>query len=599
MDLNELNSIDINNPEQVKRVQEHLKKQGYYAKKIDGIWGEGMAAARKQFSKDQAEKEAREAKEADAKAKREEEAKDRQAIRDREAAEAKSKRDKEEADAKAIRDAKAAEDQRVKDVETGKILAGSTVAGLGLGLAGGKLADHMGNAAIVNEMQARDAQLKPLAASSRAINPAAPNALLMHRDIASVADAQGLTRKPIPWGTGLTGAALGGFGAYSTFGRAPEAKSDIEAAIWKGSGYGEMSAAAKMMADSVRRYKNPGYAYSSDDLNAIEGSRRIAKSGKPTAIAPPGDTPPYTPPAAPPPPPAGGGQQPQQPQGPIRHSQRFREAVEITGSKPGKSKASNYEALRKGITDQNLPDVAERLNLPRSADKSTVLQRAREMLKTPGKASIIWPFVAAGSAYLGSSSPSEAGNGEPRAPNADPATTAGIAGATAYGLNRLLNAVPTAGGPLAANAVMTFDPLEGGSEEDTRHNIMTARGDLNALLPSVGRAIGVTPQEQQSYEMAQVPTPSPARVQRQADTRQDAEYMRRYLADEPVNMPASAPGWEERAAADPFDAELAELAELLGQLEGQAEPQRRSAPVVMPSPTMVSPALQNRLLSAM
>lgn len=304
--------------------------------------------------------------------------------------------------------------------------------------------------------------------------------------------------------------------------------------------------------------------------------------------------------------PAPSSQPAEQKSDPVRHSQRFKEAVEATGGKPGKSKSANYAALRKGITDANLPDVAERLNLPRTADRSTVLQRAREMMKTSGKSSLLFPLVAAGTAYMASSNPSEASTGGEAQGNVNALASAGAAGGLTYGTNKLLQALPSSTGTLAGGMTgplmpMTFDPFEGGSEEDTRHNIMAARGDLNALLPSAGRAIGVTPQEQSAYEMAQVPTPGPSRIQRQADTRQDAEYMRRYLDDEPVNMPVNVPGWQDRAATapDPFDADLAELASLLAELEGPAEPQRRSAPVVMPNPVMVSPALQNRLLSTM
>lgn len=345
---------------------------------------------------------------------------------------------------------------------------------------------------------------------------------------------------------------------------------------------------ARIRSDAM----GPGPGGSPAPLAGSRGQQNKLLQSVPTtpASSPPA---PASPPALPPPantPPAAQ----------VRHSDRLRQAATATGAKPGRSKSANVDAIRRNLSAQNLPQVAEALNLPNTADRRAVLQRLREISNIGGKMAL--PLAVAAAAYTASGSPSEAStDGGIQSPStSDRLAAAGVAGGAAYGVNRLLSAAPTAGGPMAATSVMAFDPLEGGSYEDTQHNIMSARGDLNALLPAAGRAIGVTPQEQSAYEMAQVPTPGPARVQRQADTRQDAEYMRRYLADEPTNMPAASPGWENRAAAapDPFDAELADLARLLSELEGPEEPQRRAAPVVMPSPAMVSPALQNRLLAA-
>lgn len=277
-------------------------------------------------------------------------------------------------------------------------------------------------------------------------------------------------------------------------------------------------------------------------------------------------------------------------------------APEASNPQPGSKAYYIQEAKRLGVKGATRKTKADLVQAVNDANAGNATKRVRGPKKLPAVAG---PVAAAGLAYAATPSDANASTGDASTTGQDRAlTNAGVAGGLTYGTNRLLNALPSGTGTLAGGMTgplmpMTFDPFEGASEEDTRHNIMSARGDLNALLPSAGRVIGVTPREQSAYEMAQVPPPSPTRVQRQADTRQDAEYMRRYLADEPVNMPASAPGWEDRAAAapDPFDADLAELADLLTQLEGPAEPQRRSAPVVMPNPVMVSPALQNRLLA--
>jgi hypothetical protein len=228
---------------------------------------------------------------------------------------------------------------------------------------------------------------------------------------------------------------------------------------------------------------------------------------------------------------------------------------------------------------------------------------ASKALKALGP--VAGPAVAATVAYNAATSDAQARGESPTDASTvgEGLAAGGIAGGAAYGANRLLSAAPVVAGPLAATSVMGFDPLEGASYEDTAQNISAARGDVNAAMPWVGRnVLGVTPEEQSAYEMAQVPPPSPARVQRGNQGRQDAEYMRRYLADEPVNMPAGADaGWQDRAASaqpDDFDAQLAELQQIMAELEGPAEsPQQARRPVVMPPPSMVSPALQNRLLA--
>lgn len=277
-------------------------------------------------------------------------------------------------------------------------------------------------------------------------------------------------------------------------------------------------------------------------------------------------------------------------------------APENTGPQPGSKAYYVQEAKRLGVKGATRKSKADLVQAVNEANAGNATKRVRGPRKLPAFAG---PVGAATVAYMATPEDAYASTGDASLTGQDRAiTNAAAAGGLTYGTNKLLQALPSGTGTLAGGMTgplmpMTFDPFEGGSEEDTRHNIMAARGDLNALLPSAGRAIGVTPQEQSAYEMAQVPTPSSSRVQRQADTRQDAEYMRRYLDDEPVNMPVSVPGWQDRAATapDPFDADLAELASLLAELEGPAEPQRRSAPVVMPNPVMVSPALQNRLLA--
>jgi hypothetical protein len=279
----------------------------------------------------------------------------------------------------------------------------------------------------------------------------------------------------------------------------------------------------------------------------------------------------------------------------------------LPAPQPGSKAYYAQEAKRlgiKGVTRKTKEQLVQAVN---DANAGNATKRVRGPKKLPAVAG---PMAAAGLAYMATPGDANASvdgstTGQDRA-----LTNAAAAGGLTYGTNRLLNALPAgtgavAGGMMGPLMPITFDPLEGASYEDTAQNISAARGDVNAAMPWVGRnVLGVTPEEQNAYEMAQVPTPSPARVQRGNQGRQDAEYMRRYLADEPVNMPTGAEaGWQDRAASaqpapDDFDAQLAELQQIMAELEGPAEaPQQARRPMVMPSPSMVSPALQNRLLA--
>src|SRR4030067_862419 len=164
--------------------------------------------------------------------------------------------------------------------QTAMVTAASTGGGLAAGVTGGYLADKYVTPRYRGEMGARAAQIRELAGTARGINPASPGARAAYGDVVSAAERGNLLRRPIPWGTGLMAGGLAGMGAYSTFGRAPEARSDIERALWTGTGDGELGAATKWAAGSVNRYRNPGVAYPATDVAAIEGARRIAAGGE-------------------------------------------------------------------------------------------------------------------------------------------------------------------------------------------------------------------------------------------------------------------------------------------------------------------------------
>lgn len=189
------------------------------------------------------------------------------------------------------------------------------------------------------------------------------------------------------------------------------------------------------------------------------------------------------------------------PEGPLRHSVRLANAATAAGAKPGKSKGSTYTAIAKGLDDSNIADVARALDLPETVGKAGILQRARELARTGGKSAILAPLAAAGAAY-GMTDTAEAADGSS---GGSPATAAAIAGGTALGVNRLLQAIPRGGGamfgeamaPTAVEAMTDYSP----DEMATAANWQMRNMPEWTMSPSV----------KQTYQMAQVPEASPYR----------------------------------------------------------------------------------------
>jgi hypothetical protein len=102
--------------------------------------------------------------------------------------------------------------------------------------------------------------------------------------------------------------------------------------------------------------------------------------------------------------------------------------------------------MKKALTAENLPDVAEALNMPRDATRASVLQRARELKGMGGKSGLFLPFAAGSIAYGLSSRESRAGDGADAGPSTgDKLTAAGAAAGTAYGASKVANALPFVG----------------------------------------------------------------------------------------------------------------------------------------------------------
>jgi peptidoglycan hydrolase-like protein with peptidoglycan-binding domain len=293
------------------------------------------------------------------------------------------------------------------------------------------------------------------------------------------------------------------------------------------------------------------------------------------------------------------------PSGPaMRHSDRLKQTVTAAGAKPGKTKTANVDAIKKNLTAQNMPDVAESLNLPRSANRSTILQRLREISKIGGR--YVWPVTAGLVAYDAVTGDAEASNqpeieagtgnisdgGVTNADRMRGAVTGTAAGGAVYGGNRLLQALPQsvktafgAGAPMLAPQ-MGADMTDYTPEETNQMRNWTARN-----MPAVSQFVGGYPEE--AYDMAQVPEKNPARVYENA-YRPGGQPGTHTMPDGSPMADSAMQGQPEQQPEN-FEAQMAELQQLLMQVERQSAPQRRPMPQMPAAPAMV-PGQQNRLL---
>jgi len=224
---------------------------------------------------------------------------------------------------------------------------------------------------------------------------------------------------------------------------------------------------------------------------------------------------------------------------------------------PGRSKM-NVDQLRQAVAD---------------AVKATPAPRggaATKMLKSPAFA----PIVAGTVAYNMADAQASDGSGPS---TADKMGTAGTAAATAYGGNRLLQALPQAAKTaFAAGGEMSIPQMASDMTDDFASP--QARNMAARYMPEALRFGAV----EDAYQMAQVPERNPARV-----------YENAYAG--------SGYGPEASEQPDDFDAQLAELQQLLSEMEGGQQPAQPRfqppAPVPQFSVPQVSAAPQNRLLA--
>lgn len=230
------------------------------------------------------------------------------------------------------------------------------------------------------------------------------------------------------------------------------------------------------------------------------------------------------PPVAPPAEEPAGAATPPPEQTPIPNRDRLRNAASAAKGGPVSSrlkKEAHYNLMKKSLTPENLPDVAEALNMPRDSTRAGVLQRARELKGMGGKSGLFLPFAAGAMAYgLAGSNKVRAADGSEIGPStADRLTSAGVAAGTSYGAGRVLGALDVAGkaagGMMEPIASMGVDPLEGGSREETGQKIAEARGQASYNAPWLAEhALGIPRSEGTGYDISRnPPSPNPLRTE--------------------------------------------------------------------------------------
>lgn len=429
---------------------------------------------------------------------------------------------------------KAAEEQ-----QTGMVAAGSVAGGLGVGLLGAKYANTVATDAADKVLASRGEGLSKLAGAARAIDPNAPGSQGLYRDIGNAAQRSGVTNpRVMPLGTGLTGLGLLGAGAYSSFDRAPNSKSDVERAIWTGTGYGELGAGVKMLADSARRYGNPNVTLPTDDLAAVEGAQRMGAGGRVAGpVAPPSTASAYAAPAsatvtpgrlaqalmpeitpetvppvidntrAPTAPPA--ETDASQAAAKQRHRDRLITAAKETGANGPLTKTGAAEHLLANVTDANRGAVAKSLGVSNGPNLHKRLMAAiKDMASKPGASAILAGLAGATAASI---DPAEAADGSGGGLT-DRAIAGGTAAGTAYGISRLAQALgPIASGALATGGTM-MTPMAISDAVDegywTPERMEAAAFDDAQRIPEWSRRLSAWlgfPAAENAYQMAQLP----------------------------------------------------------------------------------------------
>lgn len=410
MDLEKLNSININNAAQVKELQQFLKTRGYYNGPIDGKWGGGTTEG---------------------------------AVKLR-------------GDLTTARDAnvRISENQVIANDPTRNAIRGATEIGPYVGGAVvGAAAGHFGARAMNTKDAAQAAETTRIAG-----NPKISGQVGMAK-----IDQMNSARRLRAGGQFLAPAALLGSAEYIRSHVAPmkndkgEAVFDPETQKWinlganadQGAGLG---LAAHQLYDLKNRFGSPASAADEaiiqtralppappPPMNALDAAGRASKppqNALGAAAPPPEDGPPAAPTKTP-------------------YSDRLIAAARAAGARGPLTKQGAADYLEKNLNDQNRGAVAKALNVKGGRNIGSRISTAiKTMASRPGASSMVGPLVAGGLAYELAGEPVEAADGSTSEPSTGNRLAAAGAGAgIAYGAQKGLNAIPKGGGAMFGGAM--------------------------------------------------------------------------------------------------------------------------------------------------
>lgn len=235
----------------------------------------------------------------------------------------------------------------------------------------------------------------------------------------------------------------------------------------RAAGLGYVGFGAGLAKRGIEYAASPGVSPDAQALSVINSSqlRRNPAGGQGSLSRPlQGET---IPPAAPAP--SRALPAPEQPSAPaanapgerLPNAQRLHMAAEAARGgkvKPRLKKEAHYNMMKRALKPENMPAVAESLGLAPSADRKTILEHARNILKIGGKSSILLPF-AVGS-YTAASGDAEAADSSAAARAGNAAGNFAAGAGAAYGgikvSDALAKAAPAVGRAIGGGAAMAM-----------------------------------------------------------------------------------------------------------------------------------------------
>ncbi len=360
---------------------------------------------------------------------------------------------------------------------------GATVAGAATGYGAGMLGDRYGHGKYDEKLGAINDKIEGLSGRARIAmamqaGPERDAALAGVTKAADTADVNaGMDSRFLPLGRAAVGAGVMlPMGAYSTFMRAPESKSDFERAMWTGTGYGELAGGGKLIASAIGdRFERPRVPLNTSGISDIEAAKALldpntarANSYSPVSAWERPQIPAQFQPPAPPPEPSPALPPPSAPPpsvDPLKGQRR--EVLKAIATHEGLDASGKVEDLTKrikdhvsGLDEAGQQRIAGWLEASPAEGEGLGAAIGRRLSSLPGRISSIGVALAGAGASLGSDAASHAAEAanmdSPAATKAAP-IAGGAAGAaagygTAKGLGRLASAIMDAS-PAAARAI--------------------------------------------------------------------------------------------------------------------------------------------------